>query len=277
MSRTRSAVAVGPGTLLLGAALGLVTVQAWLMVLRDASRMSMPGMSPSFAEGAAFTVQWGVMMAAMMLPSAAPMIMLYRTVSRRLSAQRERAIPVALFAAVYLLLWLLLGVPVYGGYLATASLAARWPSFDAATPYLVAGVLIVAGIYQLTDAKRVCLRYCESPLGFLMRRWRSGYAATLRLAAEHAGYCIGCCWGLMVILVAAGAMSIAWVVLIAFLVFAEKVLPHGWRTARLIGVGLIALGLSVALHPGLAGALRPHAAPMPMDMPMDMPMPGSPG
>jgi len=260
-------VAASPATVVLGAALIAVAATAWLLVLRAGSSMSMmgPGASPSVAEGAAFTAQWGVMMAAMMLPSAAPMILLYRTVSKRLSAERNPSIPVALFAAVYLFLWLLLGAPVYGAYVAVSSLAARWRPFDAAMPYAVAAVLVAGGVYQLTEAKRVCLRHCEAPLGFLMRRWRSGYAATLRLAVEHATYCIGCCWALMVILVAAGAMSISWVLAIAIVVFAEKVLPRGWRTARLVGVSLIALGLAVALHPELAGTMRPHAAPMGVD------------
>ena len=260
----RAAVVTSPGTVVLGAALIAVAATAWVHVLRAGSSMSMagPGASPSVAEGAAFIAQWGVMMAAMMLPSAAPMIMLYRTVSKRLSAEHDPSIPVALFAAVYLFLWLLFGAPVYGAYVVMASLAARWRSFDAVMPYGIASVLVAAGIYQLTDAKRVCLRYCESPLEFLMRRWRSGYAATLRLAVEHASYCIGCCWALMVILVAAGAMSISWVVAIGIVVFVEKVLPRGWRTARLVGVSFIALGLAVALHPELAGRMRPHAAPM---------------
>jgi predicted metal-binding membrane protein len=251
-------VSVTPATVVLGAALVAVAAMAWLLVLRMAAAMPMgePGASPSLAEGTAFTAQWGVMMAAMMLPSAAPMIMLYAMVSKRLSAETDRSIPVALFAAVYLFLWLLCGVPVYGAYGALGSLAVRWGSFDAAMPYAVAAVLIVAGIYQLTEAKRVCLRYCESPLAFLMRRWRSGYAATLRLAVDHAAYCIGCCWALMVILVAAGAMSISWVLAIAIVVFAEKVLPRGWRTARFVGVGLMALGLAVAIHPDLAGTMR---------------------
>lgn len=264
MRRVRSAVIADPPAHVLGVALVAVAATAWVLVFRDGSSMSMPGTgaSPSVGAGVAFTVQWGVMMAAMMLPSAAPMIMLYRTVSRRLSVEGDRSIPVALFTAVYLLLWLLFGVPVYAANLAAASLAARWPSFDAAMPYLVAGVLVAAGVYQLTGAKRACLRRCESPLGFLMRRWQSGYAATLRLAIDHAAYCIGCCWGLMVILVVAGAMSIAWVLAIAIVVFAEKVLPRGWRTARLVGVALIVLGLAVVLHPELAGTMRAEAAPM---------------
>jgi predicted metal-binding membrane protein len=259
----RPAASVSPATLALGAALAVTTVLAWVLVLRDASMpMSTPGASPSLAEGAAFTAQWGVMMAAMMLPSAAPTILLYRTVSRKLAAIGDRGAPAAAFAAVYLLLWLATGVPVYGAYVAVGALAARWPGFHAAAPYAIAAVLAAAGIYQFSGAKRVCLRHCESPLGFVMRRWRSGYAATLRLAARHAGYCIGCCWSLMAILVAAGAMSLPWVLAITLVVFAEKLLPHGWWTARVVGAGLILLALAVALRPELAGTIRGRMAPM---------------
>jgi len=267
------------GTVILGTVLVAITVQSWLLVLRAGSSMEMsgPGASPSVAEAAVFTAEWGVMMAAMMLPSAAPMILLYRTVSRRLSAAGDRAIPVALFAGVYLLLWLLCGIPVYGGYVAVGFLAGRWPAFEAAVPYAVAGVLVAAGVYQLTEAKRACLRYCEPSLEFLMRRWRSGLGATFGLALEHAGYCIGCCWGLMVILVAAGAMSLPWVLAITVIVFAEKILPGRRWTARLVGAGLMALGISVALRPELAGSLRGQAGAMradpPGSMPMNMPMP----
>jgi predicted metal-binding membrane protein len=234
---------------------------------RLASSMSMvgSGAAPSLAEGAAFTAQWGVMMVAMMLPSAAPMILLYRTVSRRLTGEGDRSIPAGLFAAVYLGLWLLFGVPVYGAYVAVGSLATRSQLFESALPYAVAAVLLAGGAYQFTTAKRVCLRYCEAPLGFLMRRWRGGYVPTLRLAVDHAVYCIGCCWALMTILVVAGAMSMAWVLAIATVVFAEKVLPHGWRTARWVGVSLIVLGFVVAIHPRLAGVMRPHVAPMSTD------------
>ena len=226
--------------------------------------MPMAGMetSPSLAEGARFTAQWGVMMAAMMLPSAAPMILLYRTVTGRLPPYEDPSIPVVLFGGVYLLLWLLFGVPVYLASVAVTNLSFRSPALHAAMPYLLAGVLVAAGVYQLTELKRTCLRHCEQPLEFLMRQWRGGYRATLWLAVEHASYCIGCCWGLMVILVAAGAMSLPWVLAITVIVFAEKVLPRGGRTARLVGVALIVLGLAVALRPELASRLTPGGSPM---------------
>jgi predicted metal-binding membrane protein len=254
VSQVRAAPSTG--ALVLGAGLAAVAMSAWMQTVRDASSMSMPGAGLSPWEGTRFTVQWGVMMAAMMLPSAAPMVMLYRTVSRRLAAQNDRVIPPALFAAVYVLLWLALGVPVYLAHVAVGLASSRWPAFDATVPYAVAATLALAGTYQLTAAKQACLRHCESPLGFLMRRWRSGYGATLRLAAQHAGYCIGCCWGLMVILVAVGAMSLPWVVAVTVVVFAEKILPRGWWTARVVGGVLIVLALAVALRPQLAETMR---------------------
>lgn len=267
MSDARTARRASDGALLPAAGLCVVALLAWIQVTRDAATMSMPGTAPSLAEGALFTVQWGVMMAAMMLPSATPMILLYGTVSRRLSAQGDRAIPVPAFAAVYLLVWLALGVPIYAAHVVVASAAARVPQFDALVPYAIAAVLAAAGLYQLTSAKRACLRQCESPLGFLMRRWRSGYGATLRLALAHAGYCVGCCWGLMAILVVAGAMSMPWVVLITIVVFAEKVLPRAWRVAIVVGAALLLLSLAVVARPSLARSMRPGREGMGAGMP----------
>lgn len=247
MSEPRFAQIRGPGTIAVGAALFSLTAFSWLVVVRNSSRMVMPHATPSITEAIAFIMQWGVMMAAMMLPSAAPMILLYRPVSARLRNEGEKAVSVAVFAATYLFVWLLVGLPVYAAYV----IAARAP-FSAAVPYVTAGALIAAGLYQFSNVKRVCLHYCEAPLSFLMRRWRSGYAATLRIAFDHALYCVGCCWALMLILVVAGAMSLPWVLTIAVLVFAEKILPHGARTAQVIGAALIVLGIAVALRPELA-------------------------
>ncbi|MEO6331497.1 MAG: DUF2182 domain-containing protein [Gemmatimonadaceae bacterium] len=236
------------------------TAFAWLGVVRaDAAMQMTHEVEPlSFADAIAFTLQWGVMMTAMMLPSATPMISLYRTVSRRLGGSNERVIPAEVFALTYVALWLLTGVPVYAASAAASELAVRSVTFAAAMPYAIAGTLFAAGVYQLSPAKRVCLRQCEAPLDFLVRRWRGGYVASLRLAATHAAYCIGCCWALMLVLVVAGAMSLPWVLAIALVVFAEKVLPGGERTARIVGATLIAAGLAVALRPELAGVLRAH-------------------
>ena len=233
------------------------TAFAWLGVIRSATVMRMPQVQPlSGAAILAFTLEWGVMMTAMMLPSAAPMILLYGNASRRQDKSSERVIPAEIFAMTYVVLWLLTSVPVYLAWVGIGEIAARSTTFAAAMPYAVAGTLLAAGVYQLSPAKHACLRQCESPVDFLMRRWRPGYAASLRLAAAHAAYCIGCCWALMVLLVVAGAMSLPWVLAIAVLVFAEKVLPAGERTARISGVMLIVAALAVVVRPELAGALR---------------------
>lgn len=215
-------------------------------------------------EALVFVGAWGAMMAAMMLPSAAPMILLYGTVSRRLSQKGDAVLPATVFTGVYLLVWLLFGIPVYAGYAAIGYASAASSSFATVVPYAVAATLVGAGLYQFSNLKRVCLRYCEAPLPFLMRRWRSGYRATARLAFDHAAYCVGCCWALMVILVVAGAMSIPWVIAIAITVFVEKLLPRRHNVSKAIGIALILLGLAVTVRPDLARTLR--GAPMEMRM-----------
>lgn len=247
-----------PGTVALGFTLLISTAVAWFSMLRDSTTMRMPGaaVSASMGEATMFTVQWGVMMAAMMLPSAAPMILLYRMVSRRLARQGERGVPATAFAAVYLLLWAATGVPVYAAYILVGAATDLVPGFAGLVPYGVAGLLVAAGGYQFSDAKQVCLRNCESPLQFLMTRWQGGYAATLRLALQHAGFCIGCCWALMLVLVGVGAMSLPWVITIAALVFVEKLVPRRFRAARVVGVALLLLGAAVLIRPTLAVTMR---------------------
>lgn len=205
---------------------------------------------------AAFVAMWGVMMAAMMLPSASPMILLYGAVSSKLRAPEERAIPPLVFGGVYVALWIVAGIPVYLASTVADTLYQTSPAFRSASPYVVALLLAAAGLYQFSSLKTRCLRVCESPISFLMRRWKSGYLSTLELAAAHGAYCLGCCWALMMILVAGGAMNMAWVVVITAIVSAEKLLPFGARAARATGWVLIALAIAVAANPRLAMAMR---------------------
>jgi predicted metal-binding membrane protein len=157
---------------------------------------------------------------------------------------------VALFTLVYLGVWAATGIPMY--------LASTWLAAQTTTGlgYGIAAALVVAGIFQLSPLKQVCLRHCRSPLGFLLGHWRPGWRGSLALGWAHALYCLGCCWALMVVLVVAGAMGLPWVLLIAVAVAAEKLLPGGARMARGIGVALVLLGLAVALRPDVATALR---------------------
>jgi len=203
-----------------------------------------------------FLAGWGIMMAAMMLPSAAPMIGAYATIQRRSVGRAGRGIPTLLFALVYLAVWLAFGVPVYAAQSLLSLAAQTYVGLRPLLPYAVALVLLVAGAYQVSPWKAACLRVCRSPLQFLIGRWREGYRGTLGLALEHAAYCVGCCWLLMAILVAAGAMGLHWVLLIAAVVAIEKLLPYGEAVARITGAALVLTGTLVALEPELAFFMR---------------------
>jgi predicted metal-binding membrane protein len=246
-------------TFLTGAALIAFAGVAWIGVVLQGMGMP-PGMtgdadSASLPGAAVFLSAWGVMMVAMMLPSATPMIVLYGRVSRNRSHKRY-AIPTVLFTAIYLVIWVGFGLLVYVAGLVLNALAYANAGVADWFPYGLAAVLLAAGVYQFTALKQSCLRYCRTPLSFFMARWRSGYAGTARLAFAHAAYCIGCCAGLMLVLVAAGAMSLPWVLLIAAVVFVEKLLPRGDAVARVAGVGFVLVGLSIALDPSMATMLR---------------------
>ena len=235
------------------AVLLVITAAAWTHVLMEMPAGDMAGMNmvmaPTWADAVPYVIAWAVMMAAMMLPSAAPMIALYAA-TQRSGGGVARAASVALFVLAYLGLWALTGAPVYFASLALMVLHAS------TLAYVVAAVLVGAGAFQLTPLKQVCLRHCRSPLGFLLGHWRGGWSGALAMAWAHAVYCLGCCWALMVVLVVAGAMGLPWVLLIASVVAAEKLVPRGEWIARLTGVALAVLGVAVALRPGLAVALR---------------------
>jgi len=236
--------------LITGGLLLVVAAAAWLALLTQAE---MPMAGADLAEPAAFFGAWTVMMAAMMLPSAIPMLALYAVLRRNAAGGGQRGVPAALFALVYLAVWAAFGVPVY-----IASLViSEQTGLSDELPYALAGVLILAGVYQLAPLKRACLRVCRNPLSFLLARSRAGYRGSLSLAVEHALYCVGCCWGLMVVLVAAGAMALNWVLLIAVVVSVEKLLPRGEWSAATVGGALVLLGVTIAARPDVAILLRP--------------------
>jgi len=232
----------------------LIAAAAWVSVVRsglqgDDMMMTMP-MPATVADALAFVVSWGIMMTAMMLPSALPMISLYGAMQRGSAGAARKGAPVALFTAVYLLLWAASGVPVYIAHTLLMTLA------EPAFAYGIALILLAAGAFQLSPLKQMCLRGCRSPLGFLLGHWRAGRRGSLALGWSHAVYCLGCCWALMLVLVAAGAMGLRWVLLIAAVVAAEKLLPGGEWVARAVGGALLLLGVAVALRPDLVMVLR---------------------
>ena len=159
-------------------------------------------------------------MAAMMLPSATPMIALYSTVARRRDPGAAAGRTTA-FAVPYAAVWALSGIVVYALSVAIEALVQSHRSAHDAAPYAVAGTLLAAGAYQFTPLKRMCLANCRNPLNFLSRTWGPGLAGAAPIGFAHAAHCFGCCALLMVVLVAAGAMGLAWVLLIAAAVARE--------------------------------------------------------
>ena len=194
---------------------------------------------------------WVVMMAAMMFPSIAPMVLMFARIQE---GRRERGDDVpasltALFVGGYLVSWAAAGLVGYAVYVLGRAVFGDTFAWDAGGPYLAGGIIVAAAIYQLTPLKDVCLRYCRSPLGFFTSRSKPGRLGALRMGVEHGGFCVGCCWMLMAALFALGVMSIGWMAFIAALIAIEKLLP--WRNVanRGIAIVLLVLGLSVAFVP----------------------------
>jgi predicted metal-binding membrane protein len=211
--------------------------------------MAMGGMSAagwSFAAALVFVAVWTVMMAAMMLPAAAPMILTFASAQAR--RDRAVAVPTWIFVAGYLLVWAAAGAAVYMLVQLASDTLDYFGQVDRAAwgPLVLGATLVAAGLYQFTPLKRVCLNHCRSPLAFVALHWRDGPGGAVRMGISHGAYCLGCCWALFAILVVAGVMSLAWMLVLTLVVFAEKVIPHGPRVSAGIGFALIALGLVVA-------------------------------
>jgi predicted metal-binding membrane protein len=211
--------------------------------------MAMGGMSAAgWSVGAAllFVGVWTLMMAAMMLPAAAPMILTFASAQAR--RNHAAAAPTWIFIAGYLFVWSAVGVVVYGVVQVGADASNYLGSVDRAIwgPLVLGVTLVGAGLYQFTPLKRVCLRHCRSPIAFVALHWRDGRLGAVRMGIWHGAYCLGCCWALFAILVVAGIMSLTWMLVLTLVVFAEKVFPHGQRVSATIGAALIVLGVVVA-------------------------------
>jgi len=243
----------GGAELRLGAVLLAVTAAAWALT---ADRMAGMNAGPGAELGGLgwFAVSWLVMMAAMMLPALAPMVVEHGRHAAHAGAP-------ALFAAGYLATWLAAGLVGYAAIEGVRSLDPGFLAWDEAGRYVAAGAIAAAGFYQLSAPKGACLRRCRERATFLRDRWRPGRLGALRMGAEHGGWCVGCSWALMAALLALGVMSLTWMVLVAMLIAAERVLP---RAARLsVALVLVVLGAWVALAPGeVPGLTLPHSAPM---------------
>ena len=184
---------------------------------------------------------WAVMMTAMMLPSASPLVLLYAGALRTRGAEHAARRVYAL-AGGYVLVWALFSVAATVLQRVLSSALVLTPMMEPATPWVAAAILVAAGLYQLTPFKGACLRVCRSPLAYLLQHWGSGdTAAAFRIGVGHGLYCLGCCWAMMLLLFAGGVMNLVVIVALTGWVLAEKLAPFGLYTARITGVVLLAL------------------------------------
>lgn len=247
--------------LVVAGALGLVLLLAWIWLLLGAGTemtalemTRMAGMDGWLMQPAVWSLgyallmfaMWWAMMLAMMLPSAAPTLLLFARVNRRDKGRGPPLVPTGVFAAGYLLVW--------GGF-SLLAVALQWglerarllsPMLETSDRWVGAAILVAAGLWQLTPLKAHCLKQCRSPLSFLLSRWRPGRAGALRMGMEHGVWCLGCCWFLMALLFFGGVMNLYWIVGLALFVLLEKTLPLGHWLGRLAGAALIAAGVAVA-------------------------------
>jgi predicted metal-binding membrane protein len=193
---------------------------------------------------------WVTMMAAMMLPAAAPMVLVFSRISRERARRGRAHVPTVVFVGGYLLAWAGYGLAAYVVFRAVTALDPGFLAWDRAGPWIAGGAIVAAGIYQLTPLKQVCLRHCRTPVHFVLHDWRHGWTGALRMGFVHGAYCVGCCWGLMLILFALGVMSLVWMIVVATIIFAEKLSPFGARLSRVLAVAFVLFGVWVALSPG---------------------------
>lgn len=210
---------------------------AWMMTVHwDAPRLIL------------LWAMWGAMMAGMMLPTAAPMLLLYaRTVRNRPDARRVSARIYAL-AAGYTVVWLLFSVVATALQRLLAWLLLMTPMMEPASPRVAAGLLLIAGVYQFTPSKHACLQTCRSPIAFFSASWREGVAGAFRMGASHGVYCLGCCWALMLLLFAGGVMNVAVILALTAWVAIEKIAPFGQQSARVGGALLLSAAVWMLLR-----------------------------
>ncbi len=187
-------------------------------------------------------LMWATMMAAMMLPSAAPMILLYGTIARCRQAKGEVAMASGAFTFGYAAIWFVFSFFAVAVQFALEKGALLSPTMGSTSVALSGAVLIAVGLYQWTPLKQACLRQCRSPLEFVMTQWCEGARGAFRMGLRHGAYCVGCCWLLMLLLFVGGIMNLAWVAVLALFILVEKVVPAGHWIGRAAGVGLIVWG-----------------------------------
>lgn len=223
------------GYLLGGAGMGMHEMDGMLMARRAS-------WTPGYV--AVVLAMWAVMMAAMMLPSAAPMILLFGIIAHRRRAAGDTPADVGLFGIGYVTVWASVSVVAVALQFGLDHGALLSPMMNTTSTAVAAAVLIGAGAYQWTPFKQACLRRCRSPLDFLLTEWREGRRGAFVMGMRHGGYCLGCCWVLMLLLFVGGIMNIVWIAGITLFVLVEKLAPAGHWIGQGAGVALVVWGVA---------------------------------
>lgn len=197
-----------------------------------------------------FLVMWTVMMAGMMFPASAPMILAFSGIQARRRSAARPYVPVFVFTAAYMLVWVAFGVAALAFAAGVEALADRWDWLMSNWQRIAGGLIVAAGGYQFTPLKDTCLRACRNPVSFLLEHWRDGWSGAFAVGLAHGRYCAGCCWLLFAVLVPIGVMNLVAMGIVTAVVFAEKTLPRGEWSARVTGFGLLAYGGLVLVVPG---------------------------
>jgi predicted metal-binding membrane protein len=209
-----------------------------------------PGFGPALL---LFLLSWQVMVAAMMLPSSMPLVRMFAAVS---SGVPSRGRALAAFVGAYALVWAAFGLLAFLGDAGLHAAVASSPWLESSDWAIAPSVLLLAGAFQFTPLKDACLRACRHPASFLRRHYRRGAGGAFALGARHGLFCVGCCWALMLVMFAAGAVSLIWMAALTALMVHEKTRPAGARTVPLTGVVLLAAGSTMMLWAAYAnGAL----------------------
>ena len=263
-SSTPSAPALGrPQAALVAALLSLAVLAWWGLDRRMGDMSSSPG--ADLGGIGLYTSLWVLMMAAMMFPAIAPVVVTYdrlRAGRRARGARCPGPEGSALFVAGYLVSWTALGLFAYGLLAGTRSLVDDGVlAWDRLGQEVVAAVLMMSAGYQLTSLKDRCLAHCRGPLMYLLEHWSEGRIGAVRMGLAHGAWCVGCCWMLMAALFALGLMSLGWMAFVAALIAGEKLLPARLNASRGAALVLLALGIAVLVEPGLVPGLvdRPSA------------------
>jgi predicted metal-binding membrane protein len=230
------------GALIVITALALSYIY-WLATGFDMSGMMSPEFIPWSAWHFAFMfAMWAVMMVGMMLPSAAPTLLLYAALARKSDSSGSVALRVYAFAAGYLAIWTLFSLLATALQRVLVAALVLSPMMEVQNRAWAGGLLVLAGIYQFTAAKRACLTACRSPVEFITRHWKPGRSGAFRMGLEHGLYCLGCCWALMLLLFVGGVMNLWVIAAITLFVLLEKIAPLGAQAGRLSGALLLLLG-----------------------------------